>query len=134
MSPEIASCGVGRTSIACQCASIRPGISVRPPPAITVVPGSVSIGAVEMRAMMLPLISTFDGAESDVALPSKMRTFWNNVTPAVASGLSCARVAQARLAATSGSAATESLRHSAFIWLPVAEVVEQLQPQIEHTD
>ena len=66
--------GVGRTSIACQCASISPGISVRPPPSIRVAP-SAAIGSVEIVAMTLPWTSTFDGAESVGPVPSKMRTF-----------------------------------------------------------
>ena len=68
--------------MACQWASISPGISVRPLPAITVTPGSAAIGSVEMRSMILPLISTLDGVESEASLPSKMRTFSNNVAPA----------------------------------------------------
>ena len=72
--------------MACQWASISPGISVRPLPAITVTPGSAAIGSVEMRSMILPLISTLDGAESEAPLPSKMRTFSNNVAPASFSG------------------------------------------------
>ena len=39
-----------------------------------------------MRSMILPLISTLDGAESEAPLPSKMRTFSNNVAPASFSG------------------------------------------------
>ena len=35
--------GVGRTSIACQCMSIRPGISVRPPPSISMVSARRSV-------------------------------------------------------------------------------------------
>ena len=43
-----------------------------------------------MRSMMLPLTSTLDGAESEPLLPSKIRTFWNNVALAFAGGLPCA--------------------------------------------
>jgi hypothetical protein len=55
--------------------SIRPGISVRPLPAITVLPGSAVIGVAEIFSMTLPLTRTSDGAESEPPLPSKMRTF-----------------------------------------------------------
>ena len=41
---------------------------------------STGMGRVEMRSMTLPLISTWDGAERTGPLPSKMRTFSNNVT------------------------------------------------------
>ena len=60
---------------ACQCASIRPGISVRPSAAMTVTFGSTGIGYDEIRSIMLPLTSTLDGGESAALLPSKMRTF-----------------------------------------------------------
>ena len=60
-SPLIDCAGVGRTSIACQWASISPGISVRPPPAIRVAP-SAAIGAVEIVAIRLPRTSTLDGS------------------------------------------------------------------------
>jgi hypothetical protein len=64
--------------------SIRPGMSVRPPPSITTLPaaGSSAIGALEMRSIRLPRTSTFDGADRDLPVPSKMRTFWNSVAPA----------------------------------------------------
>ena len=61
--------------MACQWLSIRPGISVRPPPAITVAPASAAIGAVEMRSMTLPRTSTLEGADSALLLPSNTRTF-----------------------------------------------------------
>src|SRR5215470_3768217 len=82
MSSAIAAAGVGRTSIACQCASISPGISVRPLPlTITVLTlRSTGMGEGDMRSILLPRTSTFDGAESVVLLPSKMRTFWNKTT------------------------------------------------------
>ncbi len=62
----------GRTSSVCQCASISPGISVRPPPSITMLPtaGSTGIGAREMRSIRLPRTSTFDGADRDLPVPS----------------------------------------------------------------
>ena len=43
---SIACAGVGRTSIVCQCMSISPGISVRPPPSMrcTVIPVGSAIG------------------------------------------------------------------------------------------
>ena len=59
----IAGAGVGRTSIVCQCMSIRPGISVRPPPSMITVSArrSVAIGVAEMRSILLPRTSTCDG-------------------------------------------------------------------------
>jgi len=107
-SPTIISAGVPLISIACQCASIRPGISVRPFPAITVMPGSGAIGSVEMRSMILPWISTLDGADSEAPLPSKMRTFWNNVALAFAGGLPCARAAATSPMGISESACDEN--------------------------
>ncbi len=65
-------------------ASIRPGISVRPPPWIRVtdVAGGSAMGALEIVLITLPTTSTFDGAESRPEVPSKMRTF-SKITPAV---------------------------------------------------
>ena len=62
---------------ACQCASMRPGISTRPFAAMTrtLAFGSTAIGLAEMRSMALPLTITLEGAESAALLPSKMRTF-----------------------------------------------------------
>src|SRR5690242_9596109 len=74
--------GVARTSVACQCASIKPGISTRPPPAMIWVSArrSVGIESVEIFSMMLPLIRTLDGAESEACVPSNSRTFSKTVT------------------------------------------------------
>ena len=53
MSPVSSAAGVGRTSIVCQCMSISPGISVRPPPSMSTVVAlrSVGIGPVEIRSI-----------------------------------------------------------------------------------
>jgi hypothetical protein len=59
---------------------------------------------------MLPLTSTLDGAESELLLPSKMRTFWNNVAPALAGGSPCARTAGDSPTPISGSVATNARR------------------------
>src|SRR4029453_1401281 len=74
--------GVGRTSIACQCISLRPGINLGPTTSMMRVSAlrSTAIGSREMRSMMFPRINTFDGAESARDLPSKIRTLLNNVT------------------------------------------------------
>ena len=82
MSPvSTATCGTV-ANMMCVWASIRPGISVRPPPAIrvTVAPAGAAIGAVEIALMTLPTTSTFDGADSRSEVPSKMRTF-SKITP-----------------------------------------------------
>src|SRR5271169_2921988 len=73
---------------ACQCASIRPGIRVRPPPsiAVTVSFGSTVIGAVDIRSMVWPMTRTLHGADTMPLLPSKTRTFWNKVAGPVAGG------------------------------------------------
>ena len=75
--------------------------------------------------MILPLISTLDGAESEAPLPSKMRTFWNNVALSFAGGLPCAG-ADASPTAISESAATTILRDIEFIDFPLADVGERL--------
>jgi hypothetical protein len=74
--------------IACQWASIRPGISTRPPPLTTVAlpVTAASMGDVEMRSMVLPLTSTLEEGESTRLLPSKTRTLRNSVAFAVARG------------------------------------------------
>src|SRR5215469_3496983 len=89
MSSAIAAAGVGRTSIACQCASISPGISVRPLPlTITVLTlRSTGMGEGDMRSILLPRTSTLVGLESEIPLPSKTRTFWKRT---VVRGASCA--------------------------------------------
>src|SRR5215813_3000136 len=121
------STAVGRISIACQWTSISPGISVRPFPAIMVTLGSAAIGSVEMRSMILPLIRTLDGADSEAPFPSKMRTFWNNVALVVAGGLPCARALDASPTVRSGSAATKILRDIGFIWLTPAAYVASVR-------
>nr|AIF26356.1 hypothetical protein [uncultured bacterium fosmid pJB190D12_contig II] len=62
------------------CASMSPGISVRPPPAmrVTVAPPGAPIGAVEIDLIVLPTTSTFDGAVRRSDFPSKTRTFSNS--------------------------------------------------------
>ena len=54
---------------------------------------SIVIGLAEMRSMILPLISTSEGAESAALLPSKIRTPWKRVDVAgAASGAPCAKL------------------------------------------
>ena len=91
----IAAAGVGRTSITCQCASISPGISVRPPPSMTTAPArrSAAIGVAETLSMRLPRTRTCDGPESCALLPSKMRTFWISVTAAGGGAAACCAAA-----------------------------------------
>ena len=81
MSAVIAVASVGATIMACQCASISPGINIRPPPAMTVTGnfGSIAMSAVDTMVMTLPTISTFDAALRVSLLPSNTRTFWNSV-------------------------------------------------------
>ena len=73
-------CGVAAMN-ACQCASIRPGISTRPSAAMTRTSAALStaIGSAAMRSIVLPLTNTLEGAERAAPLPSKIRTFWNSV-------------------------------------------------------
>src|SRR5262245_55759651 len=60
---------------------MRPGMSVRPPPSMTVTLASTgdSILALETRSMMFPRTITLLGFVSFSALPSKIRTFLNRV-------------------------------------------------------
>ena len=91
MSPVISTgCGVAAMN-ACQCASIRPGISTRPPPAMTRRRPRPSIGSGEIRSIMLPRTSTFEGADSAGSTPSKMRTSVKSVAPPPAGGAAGAR-------------------------------------------
>ena len=77
MSPASSAAGVGRTSIVCQCMSISPGISVRPPPAMILVLAlrSAGIGSFEIFSIVFPRTRTFMLALNVSLLPSKMRTF-----------------------------------------------------------
>src|SRR5215472_10373641 len=61
---------------------MRPGMSVRPPPSITVTSASAGdwILPLETRSMMLPRTITLLGSVSLSALPSKILTFLNRVT------------------------------------------------------
>src|SRR5215469_17669754 len=61
---------------------MRPGMSVRPPPSMTVTLASAGgwIVALETRSMMFPRTITLLGSVSFSALPSKIRTFLNRVT------------------------------------------------------
>ncbi|HRO59492.1 MAG TPA: hypothetical protein PK177_10075 [Burkholderiaceae bacterium] len=72
------------------------------------------MSAVEMRSMMLPLTSTFDGADSELPLPSKMRTFWNSVS-AEAPSAACPRTSGACAAAATSSAAATVSRIDPFM-------------------
>src|SRR5215469_8200514 len=64
---------------------MRPGMSVRPPPSMTVTLASAGgwIVALETRSMMLLRTITLLGSVSFSALPSKIRTFLNRVTAAL---------------------------------------------------
>src|SRR5215831_8575961 len=61
---------------------MRPGMSVRPPPSMTVTLASAGgwILPLETRSMMFPRTITLPGSLSFSALPSKIRTFLNRVT------------------------------------------------------
>src|ERR1700692_1968993 len=87
---------------------------------MTVTAGSAAMGSVEMRSMMLPLTSTLDGAESEEPLPSKMRTFWNNVALTSAGGLLCGWTADASPRAISETAATTNHLDTEFMQAPHA--------------
>src|SRR5215471_15799868 len=82
MSPVRNCAGVGRTIIACQCMSISPGISVRPPPSMITVSAfrSTGRGVVEIFSILFPRTRRCDGVERVPLFPSKIRTFWNKVT------------------------------------------------------
>src|SRR5262245_30029290 len=125
MSPASRSAGVVRTSIVCQCMSISPGISVRPPPSMRTVSArrSVGTGAAEIFSILLPRTWTLEGAERLEEFPSKMRTFWNRTTgTADAAGSwagACAKTTDAakRQAATSPHFAMRNDRERSLSWV-----------------
>src|SRR5215469_17215762 len=86
-------------NMACQCASISPGINVRPPPSMSTVSArrSAGRGVVEIFSITLPRTRTYDGADSLSDFPSKMRTLEKRVTgpvlPAADGEGDCAQVA-----------------------------------------
>src|SRR5262249_46079527 len=110
--------GVVRTMAACQCASLRPGISTRPPPAMIWVSArrSVGIGPAEILSMMLPLIRTLDGADSVGCVPSNIRTFSMTVT----AERSCASAdtAESEAAVTTPHASPRSARRLGILMFP----------------
>src|SRR5215472_4335065 len=77
---------------------MRPGMSVRPPPSITVTLASAGdwILPLDTRSMMLPRTITLLGSVSFSALPSKIRTFLNRVTTTL--GAAVAALAESGLA------------------------------------
>src|SRR5215831_14923607 len=79
-------------NIVCQWASIRPGMSVRPPPSITVTLASAGdwILPLETLSMMLPRTITLLGFVSFSALPSKIRTFSNRVMATLGAAVAAA--------------------------------------------
>src|SRR6516162_4015738 len=85
----------GRTNIVCQCASISPGISVRPEPLIMVVAPDLStgIGPLEIFSILLPRTRTLVGSESCADFPSNTRTFSKSTVPGCEV---CAGAAEAR--------------------------------------
>src|SRR5215510_9330567 len=117
MSPVRSAAGVGRTSIVCQCMSIKPGISVRPPPATTLVLArrSIKIGASEIFSIVLPRTRTFMVTLNASLLPSKIRTFSNSVPVCSADAAPCADTADDSPNPTSGIAATNAQRDMDFI-------------------
>src|SRR5262245_16465947 len=85
----------GRTNIVCQCASISPGIRVRPEPLMMVVAPDLStgIGVSEIFSILLPRTRTLVGFESCADFPSNTRTFSKR---AVLGCEVCAEAAEAR--------------------------------------
>ena len=83
---------MGRTSIACQCMSISPGISVRPSPGMVLVSArSAAIGSREIFSILFPRTRTFMLALNASFLPSKTRTFSKRMLVAGSAG--CANAA-----------------------------------------
>src|SRR5262245_37249855 len=117
MSPVRTAAGVGRTSIVCQCMSIKPGISVRPPPATTFVLArrSIRIGVSEIFSIVLPRTRTFMVTLNVSLVPSKIRTFSNSVPVCSADAAPCADTAEDSPNPTSGITATKALRDMDFI-------------------
>ena len=72
--------------IACQCASISPGISVRPPPAITSAPAGSGLFCGSMALILWPSTTTRMPVRKVPDLPSNTRTSVNTTGPLGASG------------------------------------------------
>src|SRR6516164_8581945 len=94
---------------------MRPGMSVRPPPSMTVTLASAGgwILTLETRSMMFPRTITLLGSVSFSALPSKIRTFLNRVT--ATSG-----AAVAALAAPGLAGGDDTVAGGAVVAAPVA--------------
>src|SRR5262245_44080584 len=62
--------------------SVRPGISVRPPPSMILVVAlrSTATGVREILSLRLPRTNTFVGSDKDALLPSKTLTLLKSVT------------------------------------------------------
>ena len=65
---------------------MSPGISTRPPPAITRASPASEIGSVAIRSIPPPRTSTFEGAERAGLVPSKIRTSVKTVAPPLTGG------------------------------------------------
>ena len=109
----------------CQCASMSPGMSTRPPPAMTVAP-SFGVNWIDdagaMRSIVRPRTRTSDGPDRPSLFPSKMRTFWNSVTgPVVGGGAASACWASAiddePSSSSEDSRARVACRFMSFIWV-----------------
>jgi hypothetical protein len=83
------SAGEGRTSIVCQCMSMRPGINVRPPPSTTVASAALAISGA-ILAILLPTTSTATESLNRADLPSKTLTFWKSVDLGATASKLCA--------------------------------------------
>ena len=116
-SPVRSAAGVGRTSIVCQCMSISPGMSVRPPPATVRVLAmeSVGIGSREILSIVFPRTRTFMVPLNASLLPLKTRTSWNSVATFSGDVAPCARIAVQNAVPKKGIVATNVLRERDFM-------------------
>lgn len=102
--------------IACQCASMRPGISVRPPPSSTSTPSRTGIAASSIAAILLPWTRTRLPVARPFDLPSNSLTLVKARGVRGASGMAAdAALGQSAAAPAQAAVPASSARRENFL-------------------
>ncbi len=111
----VSNSSIGRgASMACQCASIRPGMRVRPPPSMTSAPSGGAPPAGSITLILLPSTTTRWPSINRPDLPSNILTFVNTTGPAGASGIAAEASLGQRADAPTAAAPARNARRENF--------------------